>query len=178
MASKQSFQDKVQAELDLINLHIKLASMDASDELEKTKKKLQKGIREIKDFIDSLSENEETVQVQQSATTARTKAEVLESIIQLREERLARQEEELSQEANEAVNEIESQVKEIFENSDLGKLKNVYENEIHNKLFEVSKFFLYQDKYNHARKQDDRAQLEQLVAELQNQKAELETSQQ
>ena len=176
MASKQSFQDKVQAELDLINLHIKLASMDASDELEKTKKHIAESIREVRNFFDNLSSKEETVEVRESANVVRAKAEILESIIQLRQERLAREEAALSIEADEAVSQIKAQVLEIFENSDLGKIKESYERKIDNKLFEVSKFFLYQDRYNQVKEKEDKAQLADLVVELENKKMELENS--
>ena len=176
MGTTQSFSERAKAELDMINLHLKLASMEAKDDLENARKKMAGTVKEVKDYFNSLADKEEDAEVKESATKVRTKAEVIESIMEMRNERLAREEKEIDTEASEAVDDFNSSVKELFDNSYLGNLKQEFENKFENKLFEINKYLLYQDKYQKLKEAGNDDEFEAWIVELKSKKDELENN--
>ena len=174
MSTKQSLSERVQAELDMINLHLKLASMDAQDDLEKTKKKTKKTINDVKDYLTALTEKEDDEEVKESVTQVRSKAEVIESIMELRNERKAREEKEIDTEAAQAVEDFSSTIQELFDTSALGKIKNEFQNKFENNLFEFNKYLLYQEKYQKLKETENDNEFEAWIIELKSKKNELE----
>ena len=96
--------------------------------------------------------------------------------MELRTERLAREEKEIDTEATRAVDDFSTSVQELFDKSDLGKLRDEFKSRFDNKLFEINKYLLYQEKYQKLREEANDEKLEAWVIELKSRKDELEQS--
>lgn len=184
MTEKSNLANRIKEELDLVNLHLNLAKMDAKEDWEKEKQKISVTFQNIKRFFDDKFGKHEEEHVRKEAVHIRTKAEVMESIMALRQEKedienAKRQAEvdQLDADASKILNEMSDNIDTFLNKKEIEQFKSEFKEKFDNKLNLVKKYVELQDEYMAIQDKKDDMEFEDYIKNLESQKAELEQQQ-
>jgi len=183
MTSKQKLSERLKSEIEMIDLHLNLAKMDARDGWAEQEHELSLTFQNINRFFkESLGLEEERVKKQ--ATHISTKAEVMARIMALRKEKEAIENakimaevDQLDAEANKTFSEMSESIDQLLAWKELEGIRTKFKSKFDEKLLLAKKYMVLQDEFFAIKDKQDQMTLDLYIEKLEKERAVLEVKQ-